>query len=100
MKVDETLESVGHVWRQVTILIILHLILSVWAIAAGIVYLKNLETLLGDAQRFGFWPVLSRLHATLEGIGLGLPVVTGIVCVVYMVAFQRLSLALGRLPVF
>jgi hypothetical protein len=100
MKVDETIESVGRVWRQITILITLHLVFLAWAIFSHLISVTSVANALSDAETLGVWPSLKTMHTSLKTIGLGLPAVAGISSVIYLVTFQRLSLILGRLPVF
>jgi hypothetical protein len=81
-------------------LIILHLVFLAWAILSHVVSVTSVANPLRDAETLGVWPSLKAMHTSLQTIGLGLPVVAGITCVIYLVTFQRLSLILGRLPVF
>src|SRR4051812_39724355 len=100
MKVDETIESVGRVWRQITILITLHLLCLAWAILSHVISVTSVAKALSDAGTLGAWHSLKAMHTALQTVGLGLPLVAGISCIIYLVTFQRLSLILGRLPVF
>jgi hypothetical protein len=43
MKVDETIDSFGKVWQQITVLIILHLVFLACAIVARVVPLANVR---------------------------------------------------------
>lgn len=100
MKLDETIESVGRVWQQITILITIHLVFLACAIFSHVISVTSVANAWRDAETLGVWPSLKAMHTFLQTIGLGLPVVAGISCVIYLVTFQRLSLILGRLPVF
>jgi hypothetical protein len=100
MKVDETIESVGRVWQQITTLIILHVVFLAWAILSHVISVPSVASAIHNAERLGVWPSLKAIQTSLQTIGLGLPVVAGISCVIYLVTFQRLSLILGRLPLF
>jgi hypothetical protein len=99
MKVDETIDSFGKVWQQITVLIILHLVFLACAIVARVVPLANVRA---DVQNQKFQialPKLESLHEDLKKIGLELPVFAGIISVIYLVTFQRLSLVIGKIPV-
>jgi len=100
MKVDETIESVGRVWQQITILIILHLVFLGCAIIAGLTSASAVAGAMHGVEKLGVWPSLRASHTSLQSVGLGLPVVAGIAAIIYLVTFQRLSMMLGRLPVF
>jgi hypothetical protein len=100
VKVDETIESVGRVWQQVTILIILHLIFLLCAILAGVTSIRSIENTMHGAENAQVWRSLKEFHSNLKTIGLELPVVAGLLGVVYMITFQRLSSVLAQIPPF
>lgn len=98
MKVDETIESVGRVWEQVTILIVLHVVFFGLAVIAGLVSITSVDVALQDVRTLSPLQRLYGLEDSFKRAGFDLPVVAGVACVVYLVTFQRLSMLVGRLP--
>lgn len=100
MKVDETIESIGRVWQQVTILIILHLVFLVWVILAGVISMTTVSGAIHGAESPGLFSYLKGFHTSLENVGLELPIVAGVIFVIYLITFQRLSALLSHVPPF
>jgi len=77
MKLDETLESVGRLWEQVSVIVVLHALFFALAVLAGIIPtsdLTHLESLIPAST-------LERFRSDLRTIGLELPLVAGLLLV-------------------
>jgi hypothetical protein len=95
MKLDETLESVGRLWGQISVIVVLHAIFFALALVAGVIPTSDLahpESLVQLKKLEGY------RTDYLEPIGLDLPLVAGLLLVIYVVMFQRLSHVIGQLP--
>jgi hypothetical protein len=100
MKIDETLESAGRVWQQLSVIIVLHALFLLLAIAAGVIPFHAAMNDLKGIQSFDSIPHLKAFRTGLQSIGLDVALVASVFAVIYVVMFQRLSLAVGQFPLF
>ena len=97
MTIDETFEGINRLWQEISVIVVLH------AVAIGLaIYAHLLPTQIVEREIAAIisLPELANLRRTLQSIGLDLPFVVGIGILVYVVLFQRFSVAAVNIPMF